>query len=134
MMRMNNIKMTMNFSRTELLEKLKANLETHKKIVEEARAGYIEKAKVAVAARLEELNGGKVVALSFHLSPPQDYSEVYKTTIGMLEMSKDENITLTADEFRQLVQDEWDWTDNFLVSNRVYSETAGGMARQKGLA
>jgi len=133
MMRLNNIKMTMNFSREELLAKLRENAANHKKIVEEARAGYVEKAKAAVAAKLDELKAGKVVALSFHLAPPQDFSEVYKTTIGMLDMSKDETITLTADEFRQLVQDEWDWTDNFLVSNRVYSETAGSAARQKGL-
>jgi hypothetical protein len=132
-MRLNNIKMTMNFSRTELLEKLKANLANHAKIVEEARAGYIEKAKKAVADRLDELKAGKVVALSFHLSPPVDNSEVYKTTIGMLEMSKDENIVLTADEFRQLVQDEWDWTDNFLVANRAYSDLAAGGAARKGL-
>jgi len=133
MMRMNNIKMTMNFSRTELLAKLKENLANHAKIVEEARVGYIEKAKLAVADRLEELKSGKVVALAFNLSPPVDMSEVYKTTIGMLEMSKDENITLTADEFRQLVQDEWDWTDNFLLSNRHYSDRAAGMALSKRL-
>lgn len=133
MMRMNNIKMTMSFSRTELLEKLKANLANHSKIVEEARAGYIEKAKAAVAARLDVLKAGTVVALTFSLQPPVDMSEVYKTTIGMLEMSKDEAITLTADEFRQLVQDEWDWTDNFLVANRAYSDLAAGGAMRKGL-
>lgn len=133
MMRLNNIKMTMNFSRMELLAKLKENLANHKKIVDEARIGYIEKAKKAVADRLDELRGGKVVSLTFHLSPPVDNSEVYKTTIGMLEMSKDETIVLTADEFRQLVQDEWDWTDHFLVANRQYSDLAAGAAMSKRL-
>ncbi len=124
MMRMSNIRMTTTVDLDKLLVTLRGNLERHSKIVQEARDGYIEQAKEAVGRKLEELRQGKVVALAFSLSPPQDYSEVYRTTIKMLEWSTDRNVELQADEFRQLVEDQWDWSDSFIHSNAGYSATA----------
>lgn len=60
----------------------------------------------------------------FALTVPVDYRSAYDTTIAMLEWSTDDNITLAADEFRQFVQDQWDWKDGFISSNAAYSSTA----------
>ena len=40
-------------------------------------------------------------------------------------------VELAADEFRQLVRDEWDWTEKFLAGNSPYSATALREVRQK---
>lgn len=124
MMRMNNIQMTTKVNKTKLLTTLKSNLEKHSQIVQEARKGYLEKALKALQNRMKDLQNGKLVTLSFTLSPPVDYSEIYKNSISMLEWNTAEVIELRADEFRQLVRDEWDWTDTFLHSNSRYSATA----------
>lgn len=133
MMRLNNIKMTTVVSREELLQKLRANLQQYSQIIQEAIQGYIERAKGEVGKRLDALRSGKVVALQFNLNPPTDHSEVYKTVIQMLEWSREDTVTLSADEFRQLVQDEWDWTDSFLLANSLYSHSAQQQAISKQL-
>ena len=127
MMRMNNIKLTVHILRTDLLTRLQANYERHRQIVREAQRGYLEQAKRALEERLADLAAGKKINLQFRLTPPADFTEVYASVIQMLELSQDEQILLSPDECRQLVEDKWDWTDNFLASNRHYSAMAGRM-------
>jgi len=57
----------------------------------------------------------------------------YDTAISMLELSEAQNITLTAQTYRQFVLDEWDWMDNWLLSNAAYSKSAADIASAKGL-
>lgn len=128
MMRMNNVRMTTTVPRDVLLEKLRTNLEGHARIVAEARAGYLERAQRALTGRLEDLKAGRLVHLQFNLTPPQDISEVYRTTIKMLELTTQTEVVLGADEFRQLVEDKWDWTDSFLAVNKMYSATAARLS------
>ena len=122
MMRMHNINMKTKVDKKKLLETLRKNLEQHSSIVKEARDGYVEKAEKELELRLEQLRKGKVVSLSFALTPPMDYSEVYKNVISMMEWNTNEFVELQADEFRQLVNDEWDWKQNFLRGTMAYSK------------
>lgn len=124
MMRSHNINMTTTVSKDKLLETLKTNLENHARIVQEAREGYVRRARRALEDRLAQILEGKTVALSFSLQPPLDYSKVYRNTIRMLEWNENGQITLSADEFSQLVLDQWDWSQHFYASNSVYSNTA----------
>lgn len=110
--------------RGDLLTVLKTNRAAHKAIVKEAREGYVVKAREALEKRLAELSKGKIISLSFNLTVPVDNAKEYDTIIGMLEMSADDTITLTASEYRCLVEDNWGWKQNFLFSNAAYSQTA----------
>ena len=132
MMRHNNITMRTRVSKADLLAKLQANLATHEQIVREAVAGYLAKAAEALEARLVQIRSGKVVDLRFNLPTPANHSDVYKTTIQMLEWSKDEEVELAADEFHQLVLDQWSWSDDFLSGNLPYSGTAMRMSAERG--
>ena len=123
-MRMNGIQMTTVVNKDDLLKKLQKNLAEHSAIVKEAREGYLKRARRALDAKLEEIRSGKIVALSFDLRPPLDYSSVYKTTIQMLKWNTAERVHLGADEFRQLVEDQWDWTRDFYSSSLAYSARA----------
>ena len=120
-----NVQMKTTVSRLDMLKTLRENRDKHAEIVKEAQAGYLTAAAKAVEKCRASLAEGKVVSLNkFALSVPVDYRSAYDTVITMLEWSKDENITLAADEFRQFVQDQWDWKDGFLTSNAAYSGTA----------
>lgn len=112
----------------EVLEALKNNRAQHKVIVQEARVGYVQKAKVELARKLRKLKDGKLVSLAFSLHMPQDYTNVYDTAIKMMEMHQGEQIELTSEQVRSLIQDEWDWSKHFLVANSSYSSTAAGMS------
>lgn len=120
-----NVQMKTTVSRTEMLKTLRTNRDKHAEIVKEAQVGYLTAAAKAVEKCRAALAEGKVVSLSkFALAVPIDYRSAYDTVITMLEWSTDDTITLAADEFRQFVQDQWDWKDGFLASNAAYSSAA----------
>jgi len=124
MNRIYGIKMVVTCKRAEVLTKLRANRDKHASIVAEAREGYLKKALEAVEERAQELKAGKIKALIFSLQLPQDHTAEYDTVIQMLEMHQPETIELNADEVRQLIEDKWEWTSQFLHSNAFYSPQA----------
>jgi len=109
---------------SEVLKKVRVNREKHSKIVNEAREGYVEKAKTALAEKMEKLKEGKIVQLYFSLQVPEDHTKEYDTVIKMLEMHQNETIELTANEVSNFIEDDWGWKDHFLRNNAVYSQTA----------
>lgn len=131
---MGHLGITMNIKakKDEILVILEKNLESHAKMVAEAREGYVKRAQTELEKRLGQIKEGKTVALSFHLKVPKDYSSVYRTTIGMLRAHTGTEIELSATEYRQLVEDEWDWTREFAGSNAVYSSSTRDYAISKG--
>lgn len=108
----------------EILAKLRSNREKHSAIVAEARKGYVDQARAKLRERLDQLESGKVVALAFQLDPPQDHTAVYDTAIEMLTLSTEDHVVLDAGQVRNLVMDQWDWSDRFLAINAQYSATA----------
>ena len=130
---MDRLSMKIEAKKDDVLTKLKENRATHAQIVAEAREGYVEAAKTALNARLRKLKSGEITNLHFSLSPPQDYTNVYDTAIEMLEWHQGDIITLTAQEVQNLIQDNWDWMDQFLLSNTAYSATASTYAMSKSL-
>ena len=116
----------------DLLARLRENRSLHADVVVEAREGYVKQARAALEKRLLALEHGSVVALSFRLSVPVDCTSTYDTAIAMLEMHSEDTVTLEADEFRCLVQDQWDWSREFWATNKVYSPTATATAEELG--
>lgn len=125
MMRLSNINMTTKVKKADLLHTLEQNLANHLDIVAEAKEGYLKKAAAELEHRLNRIRAGEVVNLNFSLKMPVDNSEVYINSIEMLKWNTEEVVELAADEFRQLVRDEWDWSENFYGSNSEYSVMAG---------
>ncbi len=129
MMRMSGISMKTVVNRLELLKQVRANLEKHKKVVAEAVIGFNKKRIALLKKELYRAeNKPKTESLSLSLTRPVDHSEQYATVIQMLEWSNEEKVELSPDEFRQLVQDEWNWTNQFVTVNSGYSSMAADMA------
>ena len=134
MMRHLNLNMEMNVPREKLLMELRVNRSRHKEIIKEARVSYVAKAEKVLLAKLGQIKEGNIVQLSFSLRPPQDYTTAYDTAIQMLEWSTDETVAISASEFRKLAMDEWDWMDDFLLSNSVGSVRASEYMATKGMS
>ena len=132
MMRQMRLNITIEADPREVLKHLRENRDRHGDIVKEARPTYLMKARAAIEKRLKQLESGKVVALHFSLSPPGDFTTVYDTAIRALEMHTGETITLTADQVRYFIEDEWDWMEGFLTSNSGMSSVAAKYAATKG--
>jgi hypothetical protein len=123
-------------NKNDLLEKVKANLEKHLREYGEAVEGYKTEAKAlltqrkkevvkALDSKINELDSEAVrldlpVNLSFHLPVPESHEKDYRQVILMTEMSVDDTLTLKSDEFACFVMDDWDWKENFSVTNARY--------------
>lgn len=127
MMRHLGIEMTTTVKKDFLLERLRTHLAEHKVVVAEAKEGYMKRAKELLEMNLEKINKGEYVSINVSLSKPVDNSSAYVTVIEMLENNIQEDITLSASEFRMLAQDEWDWKENFLIGNACYSSKASSL-------
>jgi hypothetical protein len=117
----------------EALRTLRENKERHRMIVQEARVGYVNKAKGMLSAKLDELANGKITALRFDLQVPEDHTDDYELAIKMLELHSHDHIEMSASDVRTLMMDEWDWLRSFLFTNARYADSAADYAKTKGV-
>lgn len=120
--------MTVQANTKKVLATLIKNRESHRKVVKEARAGYLVKARERAKQLLSDLESGKITAVSLGLQMPQDHTHVYDTAIEMLKMHTGKTITLDSTQARNLMMDKWDWKASFLMANSAYSATAAAHA------
>lgn len=122
--------MTTKVTAGDLLAKLHANLELHKKDYEEAKKGYRKEYIKRLESALTQAGvNGKDLAVGeppIHptsgLNPPESHEDDYLQAIAMLEVrNQDDEIELGWDQFRQFYQDNWDWKDQFIASNSMYT-------------
>jgi len=108
--------------KNELLEKVQDNRAKHRAIFEKALKGY----RVAVIAELEimlnEAKKGRRIKRAVELIEPVDQTREYDRVIRMLEMSTDDVIELSQQEFTQYVMDDWAWKEHFLSTTIPYTQ------------
>ena len=109
--------------KSDLLAIIRKNRDEHRDIFIAAQKSYREKAIELLDRQLRLAREGNpfVLAEFIQMIPPVDRTEDYDRAVAMLEMSVDSVVTLSADEFSQLVQDEWDWTQNWAFANSRYT-------------
>jgi len=119
---------SVNVSRTVLLEKLRENLELHRKEYAEAvsdfQARLLADLKLAAKKVAKIHDVADLKNFSFDLPYPQNHEDEFVQIIEMLEMSVDENIQLDAQSFRAYVKNEWAWRQHFAATSAMY-KTAG---------
>lgn len=107
-----------NVKRDDLLGKLKENMAKHFDIYQEAVVEYKRQCIDAIETRLNNLkiewgDNYPKTWMKFDLECPKCYVEVYKQMIGMLEMCVDKQLKISGTQYRQWVEDKWDWKDEF---------------------
>jgi hypothetical protein len=125
MMQSLSIKTTM--PTADLISALKVNRARHIELHAEAVEGYLRVAKAKLETMLKELAEGKVSKVYIHLEAPRLHKSEYDTYIAMMEDNTAEEVTLSAAEYRTLVEDQWDWMDSWISSNSVYSPQLSAM-------
>lgn len=121
MMRHLGIELKVTCKTADILAKLHANREAHQKMVAEARAGYLDAAATALRDRLATIEKGEVKGLNFGLAVPRDFTRIYDTAIGQLQAHTGDTIDLTSSEYNMLVEDGWQWVQEFMQANSSYS-------------
>jgi len=110
----------------ELKEVLIKNRTRHRAIFEEALEGYREAAIKLLDQALQDARDGKKIRTHIQLVEPMDQTADYDRVIRMLEMEVDDEVGLTADDFRMYVMDDWGWKGQFLAANIGYTKTDWG--------
>jgi hypothetical protein len=113
--------------KAELLKILKKNRAEHREIFEEASEAFRKEVIKVLDQRLVDAKAGKRIRLRIDLTQPMDQTEEYDQAIAMCEMSVDDEIELSHENFRNYVLDKWHWRDQFIASNRAYSAKAAAM-------
>ena len=116
--------------RGELLDVLRKNRSRHIEDYKTACTGYrdaalerIDEITSELKAKIHSLKQGQtisVVGLQFGLVVPVNHEKAYDQIIRMMEMSVEEEITLTAGQFACFVMDDWDWKEQWSSSNAMY--------------
>ncbi len=120
---MDNVKV----KKKELLEILRKNRAEHREIFEEASEAFRAEVIKELDLRLADAKAGKRIKLRIELVQSMDQTEEYDQAIAMCEMSVDDEISLSHDNFRNYVLDKWRWREQFIASNAGYSAKAAAM-------
>lgn len=108
-----------------LLTTLKANRDSHRAAYEGAMTGYRLALIGACEAKLADAKAGKRVGLKIDLVEPFSNEKDYDRIIRMLEMSINDEIHITEEEFNKYVMDDWSWKQGFATTNARYAEIGG---------
>jgi hypothetical protein len=108
------------FKLTEILTKNRAD---HREIFLKAQEGYRAAVISLLDEQLKRARNGKDADIQRFISitQPEDHTEDYDRVISMLEMSVDDTIEVSAEEFRNYVQDKWQWSRSWAISNSGYT-------------
>ncbi len=106
----------------KLLEIIKKNRDEHYVIFLEAQKKYGDTLIKMLERQLTAVREGRPFALQeiVGLVQPTNHTADYDRALQMLELSVDDVITLTTADFANLVQDQWQWTQQWARSASRY--------------
>ncbi len=116
----------------ELLEKLKANRESHQQEWEEAHGKWrglqttkMKEYLTAVQEAIDTAEGGGKIGLpsqhDFELDEPISHVKEYDKVIARMEMTVDENLYISHGDFDKYVLDDWSWKREFAATASLYN-------------
>ena len=112
---------TVKIKRSKLIGILTENRDVHADELQKALVGYRNLVVKELDKMLEAAKTGGPIVTSMNLRPPQDHTEDYDQVLAMLDLSVDDDITLTNEEFRWYVLDDWGWSKFAKFTNSSYA-------------
>jgi hypothetical protein len=109
--------------KAKLMAIVKKNREEHRQIFIDAQKAYRQRAIEVLDQQLKLARDGQPFTLRtvIELVAPEDHTRDYDRAIQMLELSVDKTITLSTADFANLVQDSWNWSRQWALSNSRYT-------------
>jgi hypothetical protein len=107
-------------NRDEFLVEVTANREAHREVFEEVLEGFHRRLKAELDRRVRDLKAGRHINQYIGLPEPEDHTDDYDRVIMMAQMSVEDTITLSEDEFAMYVMDQWRWKQDFTETSQRY--------------
>lgn len=112
--------LTISVKKDQLLTALKQNRAGHAAQYEKAKAGYLKVTKAKLAELVDRVAAGELIGRVWLDHAPEDHTADYDDAIDMLEWDTNDEVALTQSQFKQYVQDDWGWKEQWLTSNSAY--------------
>lgn len=109
----------------KLITILEENREAHKLEFEQAMLQFRKALRNVLGEKIydciESPNPkGEISKILISFPQPESHLEDYDRALRMLNSHDDEQITVDAREYRELVEDEWDWSGRFKAATSNY--------------
>ena len=111
---------TVRINKHEFIAAVETNLDQHRTTFEQALKGYRARMIRELERRIHDLSRGRRIDQYIGLPEPDDHTDDYRRVLTMAEMSVDDVIELTDDEFAMYVMDHWRWKQNFTETTARY--------------
>lgn len=112
---------TVNVNTDEFIQRVSTNRDDHRAVFERALEGYRGRMMRELEHRIHDLKRGRTIDQYLGLPEPQDHTDDYDRVLTMAEMSVDDVIELTAEDFAMFVMDQWHWKQSFTETALRYS-------------
>jgi len=113
--------MQITVNKSELILTLVNNKEKHLIKHEQATDKWRLECEAKINEQLAELKEtGNIKILSILQHPPENMSSLYQDTIDMLTWHTEDVITLDQEQFAAFIQDKWEWSTHWVMSNSKY--------------
>ena len=111
--------------KSDLMTVVESNRLKHIAEFDSAKKIFIEDAIAKLQDMLTTAQKNGRIIQNLGLTEPISYVQEYDTAIKMLQMSTEDVIELTQQEFQQYVEDQWSWKRNFVASTSIYNNKLG---------
>ncbi len=110
----------MKFPVKKLSKIISKNRDAHRKLFLKAQEGYKQDFLKELENMLEEARQGKRYRRNVLLVEPMDMTKEYDRILKMLELTTEEKIDLSQQEFSNYVMDDWGWKAQVTATNSQY--------------
>ena len=113
-------------NKDDLIRAIISNKNEHIKKYNDAIAGYktklIEKLYEAVELAIHDKE--LITTIIMPAPKPINHKSDYDLAIGMLEMSVEEIVEISDEQYRNFILDDWSWKSSFTTSSTSYSSSS----------
>lgn len=124
---------TIEIHRDKLLPIVKENQRKHDEIYSAAVSGYWVKAEEVLTKKLAQVQAKEKIDNYLGLAYPENHTDDYSRVISMIELSHQDVLDLSQQEFDCYVRNQWGWRNSFLTVNSFYASGCAGPSGPSGL-
>jgi|18_taG_2_1085343.scaffolds.fasta_scaffold58069_2 hypothetical protein len=112
---------TISVDKHKMLDTIKKNMDQHLVAYKEAMLGFEKHYKSVLEDMINRFEFDNEIKSHVSFDIPKSHEEDYKSIIEMLEMSVDDVVYVTYDQFQRYVRDNWEWKKDFLMLSAKYN-------------
>jgi len=112
---------TIQIHKQKLLPIIQANKIKHDNFYNAALSGYWTKAQEVLTERLTNVKNHQEIDNYLGLSTPENHADDYVRAISMIQLSENDVLQLTEQEFDAYVRNQWGWRKSFNTINSSYT-------------